>query len=76
MERVYLDIIRNFGRNFLFLSYRKYAKLSIVKMTAKRNAGIRRELFAANGVLAQLGERQVRNLKVRGSIPLYSIYIM
>ena len=25
------------------------------------------------GVLAQLGERQVRNLEVRGSIPLCSI---
>ena len=25
-----------------------------------------------HGVLAQLGERKVRNLEVRGSIPLYS----
>ncbi len=28
-----------------------------------------------HGPLAQLGERQVRNLEVRGSIPLWSIRI-
>ena len=28
--------------------------------------------YRKNGPLAQLGERQVRNLEVRGSIPLWS----
>ena len=37
---------------------------------SRKKAG--RRLRPPYGVLAQLGERKVRNLEVRGSIPLYS----
>ena len=37
---------------------------------SRKKAG--RHLRPPYGVLAQLGERKVRNLEVRGSIPLYS----
>ena len=58
-------VFTGFDTKFLFLSFGKYGKLYKEIMTV---IGI-----AVFGVLAQLGERQVRNLKVRGSIPLYSI---
>ena len=36
---------------------------------------MRYNIFIRDGALAQLGERKVRNLEVRGSIPLCSILL-
>ena len=50
------------------------SKLNIIAFYIKLMVNMLKCIFEFYGAVAQLGERDVRNVEVRGSIPLSSIF--